>query len=139
MEFDGFEDFVQDKNLENGEGIDIRFPNGAVIIIHRAGGANKKYARLVRQKMKPYKWQLDRGTMDEEVAERLMREIYAESVIIGWRGVKAGGEDVMFTEKNCVDFLEAFPTIFEKIQEVASDAANFKLERMQEDAETLGN
>ena len=139
MHFDGFDDFLQDENLEAGEGIDVEFPNGAKITIHRAGGANKKYAQVLRRLSKPYKWQIDRQSIDEETSSRILREAYAEAVIIGWRGVTHDGEEVPFSKANVILFLQSYPTIFDKIQDVATEAANFKLERLQEDAESLGN
>jgi hypothetical protein len=61
------------------------------IRIARAGGANKKFAKVLDRKTKPYRRALAAGTMDNDRADTILRETYAESVILDWQ-TKVGGD-----------------------------------------------
>ena len=139
MNFDGFDDYRTDIDLEAGQGIDLRLDADRVITIHRAGGANRKFAKVFSRVVKPYRRKLQNGTIDQDVSDKLMREVYAESVIIGWSGITSDGAEVPFNKTNCMAFLEAFPEVFDAIQEEAQRVANFIGQQKEEDAETLGN
>src|SRR5690606_30785342 len=80
--------FETDKSLErDGIVLDYGFnsKNQPIQIrIARAGGANTKFAKVLEQKMKPYKRAIANDTMDNKVAEKLMVEAYADAVILGW-------------------------------------------------------
>ncbi|HEY0820252.1 MAG TPA: hypothetical protein VGD46_15815 [Rhizobacter sp.] len=75
-----FSQFATDKNIEQ-EGIllnygDVRFR------VARAGGANRRYNTIFKQKSKPVRRQMDNENLDEKVGERLLAETYAEAVIL---------------------------------------------------------
>ena len=139
MKFDGFDDYRTDQDLEAGQGIDLKLDADRVITIHRAGGANRKYQRVTRRVIRPHQRKLQNGNLDPEISDKLMREIYAESVIVGWSGITSDGQDVPFNKTNCVAFLESFPEVFDAIQDEAQRIANFIVEQKEGDAETLGN
>lgn len=122
-----YKTFGTSADLENGKGIDLDYGDDGVIVIHRAGGANKKYTSVAAQKLKPYTRKLQNGTADPEAINKVMAEIYAESVIIGWRGVKdENGKDLKFTKENVVKLLIDLPDLFEDIQEQATKISNFR-------------
>jgi len=130
-----YETFSTNENLEAGEGVDLDYGKSGVITIHRAGGENKKFARVLNAKMKPYRRQLQNGTMDDAVAEKLMAETYAEAVIIGWKGVKGrDGKDMPFTKENVVKLLTDLPELFKDIQDQANTVANFRKEEIEAEA-----
>lgn len=133
MDFDGFDGYRTDENLESGQGVRIEYDDGRAFVIHRAGGSNRKFVRVLEAKMKPFRRQLDQGTLPDGVAERLMREAYAEAIVIGWDGITAGGKPVPFTRDNVVSFFEAFPDVFRAIQRDANDLAVFRAEQRAED------
>lgn len=139
MQFDGLELFERNENLESQKGIDLLFPGDIRIKILRAGGSNKKYDMVLGRLIKPYTRQMKTNTMDKKVSEDLMKELYAESVIIGWSGVKSKGEDVEFNKENVIKLLDSLPEVFDEIREQADNLANFRLEEMKEEAENLGN
>lgn len=103
--------------------------------VARAGGANKKFAKLLEVKRKPYQRVLATGTIDPEVATQIMREVYAESVVLGWEGVTdRKGKDLPFTAKNCVQLFQDLPDLFEDIMEQAQKAALFREHIREEEA-----
>ena len=131
--------FSTDGDLEKGAGVDLDYGEAGTITIHRAGGANKKFARIFSARMKPYERQLASGTLDDEVANKVMAEVYADAVIIGWRGVHRGGKQQKFTRENAIKLLLQVPELFRDIQEQASKVANFRqvcLEEAAKNSET---
>lgn len=141
-----YKTFSLDENLEQS-GIlinygDVRFR------IARAGGSNNKFRRLLQGKLKPYRRQIDNDTMDDSVSERLLLEVYAESVILGWETKVVaedgsekwepwvegpGGEHLDFTRDNCIRVLADLPELFRDIRSMADKAANFRKEEEEED------
>lgn len=126
--------FKTDKDLEAGKGIDLDYGDFS-ITIHRAGGANQKYSKVASVKLKPLARQIQNGTADPEAVRRAMAEIYAEAVIIGWKGVRDEKDAVMkFSKENCVKFLVDLPDLFDDIQREADRVSNFRSSEIEADA-----
>lgn len=128
-----YKTFSTDAELESGKGIDLDYGEDGVITIRRAGGANKKYSTVAAAKLKPYARRMQNGTIEPEVIDRVMAEIFAEAVIIGWRNVKGeDGEPLQFTKENCVKLLTDLPDLFADIQAQAERVSNFRAEATEE-------
>lgn len=124
--------YTTDPELEAKKGIDLDYGDCGVITIHRAGGANKKFATVLNSKMAPYRRQLQNGTIDEAVASKVLAEVYAEAVIVGWKGVKGkDGKNLAFNSKNVLELLTDLPELFKDIQEQANSIANFRQEQIE--------
>lgn len=129
-----FSELVTDKDLESGAGIVLDYGDLGQITIHRAGGSNKKFANVFAAKLRPYERQMNMGTLSDDLAEQLLAATYAETVIVGWKGVKGeDGKDMPFNKKNCVNLLIKVPELFRDIQEQANKAANFRREQVEEE------
>ena len=127
--------FTTDKNLESGAGVDLDYGDCGVITIHRAGGSNKKFGTVFAAKLRPYERQMNMGTLDDGVAERLLAEAYAEAVIVGWRGVKGeSGKNLSFNKDNVVKLLLDLPELFRDIQEQAQKTSNFRKAEVEDEA-----
>lgn len=81
-----YEMFATNKELEQ-QGIEIDYGDFSITIA-RAGGSNKKFAKVLTEKMQPHARSLKNETMDDGLADKLHAEAYAEAVILGWKGVK---------------------------------------------------
>lgn len=114
------------------------------VLIARAGGSNKRFARTLEAKTRPYQRAIKTETMDNAIAERLMREVFSTVVILGWETKDAegkwakaiempNGELAGPTPENIQQVLEAVPDLFNDIQDQAQRAANFR------DAQREGN
>jgi len=123
-----YELFGTDKDLENGSGVSIDYP-GFSITLHRAGGSNKQFGKVFVNKLKPHRQKHARGVLEEGVAHTILVETYAETVIIGWEGVKdAKNKTIAFSVENCIKLLTDLPELFEDIQVQANNFATFKAE-----------
>jgi hypothetical protein len=128
-----YEDFATNPDIEK-DGVVLEYGN-ARIRIARAGGNNTRFSKRFEVAMRPYRRQLKSGTMDEDTAARLMREVYADTVILGWEGVT--GRDkapLAFTRENVLQVLTDLPDLFADIQEMSNKVALFREEIREDDA-----
>lgn len=109
--------------------------------VARAGGANTKFQRVLERKLKPYRRQIQAETMENELAERLLREAYAETVIIGWENVDGedgvvgrSGESLPYTVQHCFELMTALPDLFKDLQAQAGSMALYRAEVLEADA-----
>lgn len=105
------------------------------IRIARAGGANTRYAKLVEAKTKPYRRQIQNDTLDPGVAEGLLREVYAEAVVLGWENVEdENGKPLPFNKENCIKVLNDLPDLYADIRDQAGKIAIFRSDILESDA-----
>jgi hypothetical protein len=127
-----YKQFRTDENLEKSG---IKLTYGEVwFYVARAGGANKKFSRILEAKLKPHRRAVQTETMDEKTAEKLMREAYAEGVVLGWGSVKHGegrmtgpdDEALDFTVENVVRVFTDLPDLFADLREQTGKVALFR-------------
>lgn len=128
-----YEMFKTNTEVEAEKGINLDYGAFSIRIV-RAGGANKKFGKLLNDRLKPYRRQIDNDTIGDGIADKIMAETYADSIIIGWEGVTdPGGKKLEYSRANCVKLLLDLPELFRDIQEQAAKAANFKTEEVAAD------
>ena len=144
-----YKNFKTSADLES-KGIELDYGE-FIVTIARAGGANNKFKRVTERMTKPYRRAMATNTMDNEVAENLMREIYAEAVILDWQTktgeTKEGGRTfekgiepptgdklLPVTKENIVLTLKNLPDLFQDIQSQAQTVALFRQNIVEDDA-----
>lgn len=114
---------------ENSDGTPIKF------FVARAGKSNKKYQKALEITFKPYRRQIQLGTMSEEAATALMTEVFATTILKGWENVRdKEDKPLAFNKENAVALLTKLPDLYETLSSAAGDAANFRDETLAEDA-----
>lgn len=137
-----YNQFKTDPELEK-KGIILDYGEFRVTIA-RAGGSNKKYARVLDAKTKPYRRAIQTETMQEERAKELFREAFAEAVVLNWEtkvdgkwksGIENpdGGELLKFGKDTVIQTLTNLPDLFADIQEQANKAALYRVANMETD------
>ncbi len=116
------------------------------ITIARAGGMNKRFSKALETKTKPFRRALETGTLDNERGLDLLREVYAESVILNWEtqqngkfviGIESPDGDLLpYTKENVVLTFRNLPDLFADIQDQANKIAVF---RQDEKEKAAGN
>lgn len=147
--------FKTDDRLET-KGIVIEYGTATRIRIARAGGANKKFARLLEQRTKHLRRALAVGAgVENEQALAILIGVYADSVVLNWeenvgtpdepnwkQGIspedvgQEGTDLVPFTPENVANAFRFQKDLFIDIQAQASSHALFKEEV---DQAQLGN
>lgn len=125
--------FKTDEKIET-DGLKLDYGDFKITIA-RAGGANAKYKRLIREHIKKYGRRIDAGTLRDEEATLIMAGIFADGVILGWENVSdENGKFMDFTRENCVKLLTDLPDLFADIREQAALAANFRAGEIERDS-----
>lgn len=139
FDLSGLDSYITDSDIEGDVGVWLKFPGDRRVRVLRAGGSNKRFSRSFSRVVKPYRRQLDRGTLDPEKSEELMLEVYLDAVIMDWEGFKdKKGRDIPFSRGSAREFFIAVPEMFSEIQSIASEAATFQEREAEEVANDLG-
>lgn len=85
-----YDQLQTDPSLEK-KGVEINYGSFRVTLA-RAGGANKKYEKLLDIRSKPHRRAMKTETMDNDVALEIMREVYADAIILHWETKNAEGK-----------------------------------------------
>jgi len=137
-----YEQFATDENLEK-KGIVLDYGEFRVTIA-RAGGSNKKYARVLEAKTKPYRRAIQTETMQNEKAMDLVKEAYADAVILNWEtkveddwkvGIENpdGGDLLPFNRDNVLATFVSLPDLFLDIQEQSNKVGLFRAQLTEDD------
>jgi hypothetical protein len=130
--------FQTDSNLEK-TGILLEYgetEDGKPICIRiaRAGGANKSFEKRMELETKPIRRQLQNETVNNAQLLKLLRKVYAETVVLGWENVQdPDGKDIPFTVENCIKLFEDLPDLFTDLQEQSRRAALFRQQAREAD------
>jgi len=141
MQFDttGLENYITDESLENSKGVWLKFPGDRSFHVLRAGGSNHAFGRRFQALIKPYRKQMDRGTLDPDTSDEILRRVYAETVVKGWEGIKDPmGTEIPYNVSTAMEFFKAFPELFGEIVDLASSYATFQNAQAEEAQEVLG-
>lgn len=138
MATDLYKLFETDENLET-KGIGLRFGE-AVFYVKRAGGSNTAFDKAYEEKTRNMTSRLQLAALSEEQSSALLREVYADSVIIGWEGVRnREGEIMEFSKENFVKLMQDLPTLWRAIRTEAANHENFLKAQAQQEGTALGN
>ena len=120
-----FETFETDKDLEkNGVWFeiapDVRFQCA------RMGPMNKAYKRALGKKMKPHQRQYQQGTLDEELGESLMQDLFIDVILLDWEGVMdRAGRPLEFSFNNAKWLFAELPDVYNALSDEATKAGNY--------------
>ena len=134
-----YKQFKTDGSLEK-EGILLEYGTNSkdepiCIRIARAGGANAQYAKRMEARVKPYRRQIQNETLDNEVAEKITKEVYAKAVVLGWTGVEDENvKEMEFSFENCMKLFDDLPDLWTDIQQQSTKSALFHADILEQDA-----
>lgn len=125
-----YKQFKTDSSLEN-KGITLDYGDYQIRIA-RAGGQNKAYKKMLDRKTKPMRRQLQAGVVDDERSMAILREVYAETVILGWTNVEdENGKKLPFTKENVLKVITDLEDLFTDIIDQASNANLFRADGLE--------
>lgn len=144
-----YEQLETDPALET-KGVEVTYGSFRVTLA-RAGGANKKYEKLLDARSKPHRRAMKTETMDNDVAIDIMREVYADSIILHWEAKNDKGEWevgieakpkkagdavklVPFNRDNAVQAMVDLPVLLEWFKDDAEKLALYLVQHQEKDA-----
>lgn len=135
-----YADFETDKKAE-AEGVEIDY-GSYWFKIARTGGANTRYSKRINAVFKPYRRQIQTDTMKEELADKLVREVFVETAIIsggskmyGQGAIQAkDGSRMDLTPANLNKLFTDLPDLYNDLREQAGKVSLFRTLELEEDA-----
>lgn len=107
------------------------------IKIARAGGQNKAFTKALEKATKPHRKALQAGMLDDRIADRLYKGVFAETVVLDWVNVTdQDGIGLEFTKDNVLKVFSDLPDLFVDLREQAGNVSLFRDEVQEAD---LGN
>jgi len=127
---------------KESEGIRIEFQEAQnddktipVFIISRMGKANKAYSKALEAATRPYRRQVELGTMKNEVAEAIFLQVFIDTILRGWENVQdENGELLVYSKESAVKLLTELPDVYERLQEESKISSNFRDFTLEEEA-----
>lgn len=102
-------------------------------LMARAGGANSHFAKALEARTRPHRRKIDSDDMDLELANTIMVEVFAETVVKDWKGVKDDDDKALpCTKENVIGILTELPDLFNELREVATKQANFRAKSVED-------
>lgn len=134
-----YKQFKTDASVEK-QGVLLQYGTNSkglpiTIRVARAGGANDAYARLLESRLKPLRRQIANDTAQKSALLTIVREVFAETVVLGWEGVEdAAGNALAFSKSAAVQLFTDLPDLFDDVQEQAQRSALFRAELNEADS-----
>lgn len=127
LETDGI--WLEYGQTEKGEPVRIK--------IARAGGHNVAFSKALEKATRPYKKAIQTGMLDNKTADKLYKEVFADTVVLDWINVEGpDGQPMEFKRENVLKLFEDLPDLFADLREQANNVALFREEVREVD---LGN
>lgn len=134
-----YKQFKTDSKLEK-EGILLEYGTNSqgkpiCIRVARAGAGNDAYVKRMEVAVKPHRRLIQNETIERAVLTKIVREVFAETVVLGWENVEdENGKPMPFTKENCIKLFTDLPDLFDDLQESAQKAALFRSDIRSADA-----
>lgn len=126
--------FGTNKKAET-EGIWIDYAEGISMKIARMGGSNTEYGNYLAAQLKPYKFQMEKGTLPDSKAREILIDVVARYVLKDWKGVTdSKGKEIEFSAEKAKEVLAEYPELLNDLRIVAEDHRQFAAETLEETA-----
>lgn len=127
-----YELFSTEESLET-KGVELDYGDFSITVA-RAGGANRAYQKSLEAKTKPIRRALAAGQADPKRTTAIMQEVFAETVVLGWKGVTdANGKKMTFNKANVVKLFKDLPDLFADVMGQASSHMVFQAADLEAD------
>lgn len=120
---DIFTSFATDEALENN-GKWRQLSKTAKILVARSG--NAKYVTSLRAKMAESQLDLTSGQEADQLAESILVDVMAETILLGWSGLTYQGKPVEYSRAMAKTFLEV-KDFRKKVADMSNDFEAFKV------------
>jgi hypothetical protein len=104
--------------------------DGIELLVARIG--NPQYQKEFMRISKPHRRSLRRGTLNDEVAERLLIKVMAKNILLGWRGLKEDDVEIEYSYTEAVRVLTEYKDLRDIVSDIANEMDSFKDEDEEE-------
>ena len=121
--------FGTDKQAEiegkwNDIGDDIK------LLIARIG--NPEYQKAFQKISKPHRRAIRRGTLNDEVAEKLLVKAMAQTILLDWEGLEEDGVPVPYSTDNAIRILMEYKDLRDYVSDIANEMEGYRADEDEE-------
>lgn len=140
MDFDtdNIKDYLTDPEMEK-VGVWLKVREGLRFHCKRPGGANQQFEDYWDHLRKPYRFQIQQGTMDPKIQLQIMIQAYCTKVIDNWDGVTSGGEPVEYTPEAAMAYFAMARELFLDLTQLLNERRLFVRAEIDGAVDSLGN
>lgn len=125
LEIEGVE-IVVGISEDNGKPIAIR--------VSRMSRSNKRYTKALEAATRPHSAAIANETLDNELGNKLLREVFVDTVLLGWTNVLKSDltgnpkdkDELPFSRENALALFDEMPDLYDDWEKRAKSAANFR-------------
>jgi hypothetical protein len=97
------------------------------MILRRAGGANRAFMVSLSEVIRRVVGERDPADVPDAEIDDDLKALYANHVVVGWRGFKdEGGDDVPFTRENFLELMRLAPDMWVRVRATANTRETFQ-------------
>jgi len=123
-------EFKTDRQLEE-EGVWVPVDGaGAKIKVARIN--NPRYKKYFQRITKPYRRQIRSGNLSEDLAEKLLVDALANTILLDWEGLTKGGKKFPYTVDNARQLLSESPDFRDLVSDAAGEMESFRARELEE-------
>lgn len=99
--------------------------------LSRMAKANKRYSKAMELKFRPHQRAIQSKTLSDDLANRLMLEVFVESVITGYENIQDENGKAITTNEGVIDLFTKLPDLHAELEENAKDISLFRDEDVE--------
>lgn len=129
-QFDNVEAMMRDPDIEGKTGTEVGIGGGMTLIVLAASDANSRW-RMRSEDITNELNRLRNARADAKRQRHYLARIYAECLVIGWKGVKGAGVEIPFSVDACTAFLRKVDDAYAAVDSIVFDTKNFRGQRIE--------
>ena len=136
--FKNISDWQTDSRLEV-DGVPVDLGKGRGIFVKRAGGANRDFKVALADVLRQVVGDRDPAEVPDEEIDPALIKLYADHVVIGWRGfIDENDQDIPYTPAAFVELMGLAPDIWIEVRTHAKQRESFQQAALERDKSMLG-
>jgi hypothetical protein len=109
------------------EGIDIAIDDTTSFKVRHFNEQNPKVKAAMALYYKPHARQIDLGTLSPEKSAEITRNIFIDTCLVSWVGVKDDkNQDIECNKENARELFKSLPALLDVLWKNANDFSNYK-------------
>ena len=95
---------------------------------------NPAYEEELKRLRAPYKQAIREGSMEDEIADRILATAMAKTILLNWEGLELDGKPYPYSYENCRELLlnRAYRQFRNLIVSMAADVENYRAKEVTE-------
>lgn len=110
---------------------------GGDIKIKIARIGNPNYQKRFQALTKPHRRALRSNRLSDDIAEKLLIQCLAETIVLDWENVEEKGKKIPYSLENAIKLLTDYPELRSTINDIANELEGYQAEEEEDAVENL--